>query len=95
MRNDLGVYAESVVNWTVAALDCYKLRCNCSKCAVKPLIKSQPCQMKAIVIELIRTVGYPKEENCKSWSFKGYGRKKDFSKSKRKNNSRLFEKGLD
>lgn len=79
MRNDLGHFANSMVHWTMQAVECYRKGCNCLKCTVKNQLKSQKCQMKAIVIEIVKKFGEPKEEDCKSWSFKGYGRKRDIS----------------
>ena len=53
-------------NWTPTAIDCYRLGCNCSKCNLykiyfqKSFIK---CRMKDTVIELVRRIGAPMEEN--------------------------------
>ncbi|MBE7084243.1 MAG: hypothetical protein E7373_06570 [Clostridiales bacterium] len=77
MRNELGNFANSMVHWTMQAVECYRNGCICRNCDVK--IKSQKCQMKAVVLELVKMFGEPKEEDCKSWSFKGYGRKRDIS----------------
>lgn len=45
--------------WTPAAIECYKKGCNCSICEIKNYIKSQSCQMKYVVIELVRVYGAP------------------------------------
>lgn len=44
--------------WTQAAVDCYKLGCNCSKCNI-PLIMETKCQMKRTVITLVKLYGRP------------------------------------
>ena len=84
MDNELGSYAPSMIHWTIQALECYKIGCNCRRCSVKVQLKSQKCQMKAVVMELIKETGLPDEDNCKKWSFKGYGRKRDISEQTRK-----------
>lgn len=45
--------------WTTTAIECYKRGCNCQGCLIKKLIKSQKCQMKSSVIELVRLYGIP------------------------------------
>lgn len=45
--------------WTTTAIECYKRGCICSGCPMKDLIKSQKCQMKSSVIELVRLYGIP------------------------------------
>ena len=58
-----GVISESIVqNWTIQALDCFKLNCNCTEC---PIIKngySFKCQMKNVVAILIAKIGLPDEQ---------------------------------
>lgn len=52
-------------NWTPTAIDCYSLGCSCSKCNLYKIyfIKSGiRCRMKDTVIELVRRLGIPKEE---------------------------------
>ena len=48
--------------WTQTAKDCYSIGCNCSKCNLYKIIFSKSvykCQMKNIVIELVRKIGKP------------------------------------
>lgn len=72
MYNELGNYAPSMVTkWTKAAVECYRQK-NCEDCPV--YLESQPCQMKAAVLELVRTLGKPDiNKDYKDGSFKGYG----------------------
>ena len=49
----------SIQRWTPSAVECYQRGCICSNCPIKELIKSQKCQMKASVIELVRLYGIP------------------------------------
>lgn len=83
MRNELGSYAPSMIHWTAQAKECYDINCNCAVCSVFPLI-TQECNMKAVVLELIKQVGQPTAENCRNWSFYGYGRKRNLSNCARK-----------
>lgn len=48
--------------WTRAAIECYSIGCNCSKCElIKELESVNPytCRMKSAVIELVRKLGKP------------------------------------
>ena len=45
--------------WTPSAVECYQRGCICSNCPVQEFIKSQKCQMKSSVIELVRLYGIP------------------------------------
>ncbi len=52
-------------NWTPTAVDCYKLGCSCSRCNLYKIYFSgmdMRCRMKDTVIELVRRLGAPKEE---------------------------------
>jgi hypothetical protein len=71
MRNELGNFANSMIHWTVQAVECYRNGCICRNCDVK--IKSQKCQMKAAVLELFKKFGKPKEEE--NWSFTENGKR--------------------
>ena len=56
--------------WTQSAIDCYNLGCNCSLCNINKLYFSKSvykCMMKNTVIELVRKLGKPQEEEklCK------------------------------
>ncbi|MBE7709673.1 MAG: hypothetical protein E7Z93_04405 [Cyanobacteria bacterium SIG32] len=56
--------AVAVRRWTQTALECYKRGCNCEGCFYKTFFSgsSQKCQMKASVLELVRTIGKPDVE---------------------------------
>ena len=48
--------------WTPTAIDCYRLGCNCSKCNLYKIYFSESiykCQMKTVVLKLVRTIGIP------------------------------------
>ena len=48
--------------WTPTAIDCYKLKCECTKCNLYKLFFKdgvQKCRMKETVIELMRLHGAP------------------------------------
>lgn len=65
IHNELGCVAESNLRrWTVSARDCYLIGGNCEICPYFELMKNQPrgCQMKAVVLELVKAHGKPKEE---------------------------------
>ena len=52
-------------SWTPTAVECYKIGCNCSRCGLYKLYFKDSiykCKMKETVIELVRTIGKPKEE---------------------------------
>jgi len=53
--------AVAVRRWTDTAKECYKRGCNCEGCFYKDFFSgsSQKCQMKASVLELVRTIGTP------------------------------------
>ncbi len=53
-------------NWTPSAIDCYNLGCRCSKCNLYKIYFSDSvnkCKMKETVIELVRKLGAPKDED--------------------------------
>lgn len=54
----------AVRRWTVTAMDCYKRGCNCNGCFYQDFFSgsTQKCQMKAAVLELVRTLGTPDVE---------------------------------
>ena len=56
--------AIAVRRWTQTALECYKRGCVCDGCFYKDFFSSatQRCQMKASVLELVRTIGTPNIE---------------------------------
>ncbi len=51
-------------NWTSAAIDCYRIGCTCSRCNLNKIYfleSSFQCKMKESVMELVRRIGAPKE----------------------------------
>ena len=62
--NELGNYAPSALRyWTATAVECYNSNFDCLSCSVH--LESQPCQMKAAVLELYRKFGEPTAENIR------------------------------
>ena len=58
-----GIISDSIVqNWTVQALECYKLNSNCEICPITKAKYSFKCQMKHIVDILLKTKGLPNEK---------------------------------
>ena len=53
--------AVTVRRWNNAALECYKRGCVCDGCFYSDFFSAtaQKCQMKAAVLELVRTIGAP------------------------------------
>ena len=52
-------------NWTPTAIDCYRLGCLCSNCNINKIYfakSSFKCRMKYTVIELVRKLGVPTED---------------------------------
>lgn len=47
--------------WTQSSIDCYLIGCNCSICKLKKIMSAR-CQMKQVVIELVRKFGAPNVE---------------------------------
>ena len=57
-----GVISDSIVqNWTMQALECYKLNSRCDLCPITKAKYSFKCQMKRIVDILLTTQGLPDE----------------------------------
>ena len=58
-----GIISDSIVqNWTLQALECYKLKSNCQNCPITKAKYSFKCQMKHIVDILLKTKGLPNEK---------------------------------
>lgn len=57
-KNQYGYQNERIKKWTKAAIDCYSIGCNCSKCEIKSLITTR-CLMKRTVLELVQKFGAP------------------------------------
>ena len=58
-------------SWTQAAIECYTIGCNCSKCNLNRIYFSDSifkCKMKETVIELVRKLGAPNSNSCKAVS---------------------------
>ncbi|MBO6256495.1 hypothetical protein J6N69_00460 [bacterium] len=49
-------------NWTVQALECYYLNCDCKKCSISKGNYSFICQMPRVIDTLLETVGAPEPE---------------------------------
>lgn len=92
MRNDLGDFAPSCIRyWTEQATQCAKSRFNCMNCKVYYIMESQPCQMKAAVLELFKRFGKPKNEVVKG-SFVKNGKRYYFGfNGERKDDNRVSE----
>lgn len=58
-----GLVSDSITqNWTLSALECYKLKSDCSRCPIANANYSFKCQMKTIVDILLKTKGLPNEK---------------------------------
>ena len=58
-----GIISDSIVqNWTLQALECYKLNSDCVSCPITKAKYSFRCQMKHIVDILLKTKGLPNEK---------------------------------
>ena len=58
-----GIISDSIVqNWTLQALECYKLNSICANCPITKAKYSFKCQMKHIVEILLKTKGLPNEK---------------------------------
>lgn len=47
--------------WTQSSIDCYLIGCNCSICKLKKIMSAK-CQMKQVVVELVKKFGAPNIE---------------------------------
>jgi len=58
-----GVISNSIVqNWTIQALECYKLNHNCKNCSITKGGYSFKCKMKSVVEILLKKLGKPDEK---------------------------------
>ena len=49
-----GAISDSLLqNWTQQALECYQIKCDCSKCSIKKQYYSFVCQMPKVIQTLI------------------------------------------
>ncbi len=46
-------------SWTEQAIECYSIKCDCSKCSLKNGRYSFKCQMPKVIDILIRSAGKP------------------------------------
>ncbi|MFA7658798.1 MAG: hypothetical protein WCY19_05135 [Candidatus Gastranaerophilaceae bacterium] len=55
--------------WTITAIECYKRGCVCDGCVYQDFFdkssSDQKCQVKASVVELVRTIGLPEDVGSK------------------------------
>lgn len=58
-QNDGGISDSITQNWTEQALECYKLKCDCSRCSISQGNYSFVCQMPKVLDILIKTIGNP------------------------------------
>lgn len=56
--NALGITTHQK-KWTDLALHCYMRKCACTGCLYSCILESSKCQIKAAVLELIRTKNFP------------------------------------
>ena len=65
-HNELGQYSTmNLRGWSSSAVECYDRQFDCLHCPVYYLLQSQPCQMKAAVLELYKKYGEPTRENTR------------------------------
>ena len=49
-----GAISDSLLqNWTVQALECYNIKCDCAKCSIKKQYYSFVCQMPKVIKNLV------------------------------------------
>lgn len=48
-------------NWTEQAIECYNIKCDCSKCSLSAGNYSFVCQMPKVIKLLVKFVGQPEE----------------------------------
>lgn len=59
-----GEISDSITqNWTDQALECYRLKCDCSKCTISKGSYSFVCQMPKVLDALTKTLGMPSTKN--------------------------------
>lgn len=55
-----GEFSDSITqSWTEQALECYSIKCDCSKCSLKNGHYSFICQMPKVIDKLIKSSGRP------------------------------------
>ncbi len=58
-----GISDSITQNWTEQAIECYKLKCNCSQCSVSKGDYSFICQMPKVLDVLIKNLGEPNKKS--------------------------------
>lgn len=55
-----GEISDSITqNWTEQALECYKIKCDCSQCSIAKGNYSFVCQMPKVIDALVKSSGKP------------------------------------
>lgn len=55
------IHPDTLRGWTQSSIDCYLIGCNCSICKLKKIMNAK-CQMKQVVVELVKKFGAPNVE---------------------------------
>ncbi len=64
LLSNFGLLSNSVCRyWTQSAIDCYNRHCICSGCETGKIIGVKNCQMKKVVINLVRLQGTPPQKS--------------------------------
>ena len=58
-QNNGEISASITQSWTEQAIECYSIKCDCSKCSLKDGNYSFKCQMPKVIDILIGAVGRP------------------------------------
>lgn len=67
-----GEISESITqNWTEQAIECYRLKCDCSNCSISKGSYSFACQMPKVLDVLIKNLGKPESQRVKLELVKG------------------------
>ncbi len=59
MENLADLSGSITENWTQQALECYSIKCDCSKCSLRNGGYSFKCQMPRVIEILINAAGTP------------------------------------
>lgn len=59
MENLTDLSGSITENWTEQALECYSIKCDCSKCSLRNGGYSFKCQMPRVIDILINVAGTP------------------------------------
>lgn len=58
-QNNGGISESITQNWTEQAIECYRLKCDCSSCSISKGNYSFACQMPKVLDILIKSLGNP------------------------------------